>query len=176
MSSLTNENFDKWKKTFDSFLTEMVNELQTEYLDKLGLVIKINTNYIFNGRKSRWLASYERRTQQILNGVISIGINYSLIYSEMCKRGIDKDSFNIEAQARITIGHEIGHGLVDYIKNLNLDKSILSQVPNIEIIKKCGGAKEETLVEEFGEYQFPEATSCWSCIICDALDELTNIG
>lgn len=141
------KNFDKWKNIFDSYLMEMISELQTDYLNRLGLFVKISPNYIFNGGKCKWLASYERRSHQILNGIISIGINYSLLYSEMCKRHIDKDRFNIEAQARITIGHEIGHGLVDYIKNLKLEQDILSQMPNVTIIRRCGASKEETLVE-----------------------------
>lgn len=169
------DKFNKWKTIFDSYLSEMVNEIKTDYLKQLGLTIKINQNYVFSGGKSRWLASYERQSQQILNGIISIGINYSKLYFEMCKRHIDRDRFNIEAQARITIGHEIGHGLVDYIKGLDLDISLLSEIPNVSIVKKCGERKEETLVEEFGEYQFPDATGCWNSVICNALEELNNI-
>ena len=173
-SKTSETGFDKWKRLFDSYLKEMVDELQRGYLNRLGLTVKINPNYIFNGGKSRWLASYERKSRQILNGVISIGVNYPLLYSEMCKRNIDKDKFNIKAQARITIGHEIGHGLVDFIKNFKLDQSFLSQMPNVTIIRKCGMRKEENLVEEFGEYQFPEATNCWSSILCNALEELNK--
>lgn len=173
-SKTSETGFDKWKRLFDSYLKEMVDELQREYLNRLGLTVKINPNYIFNGGKSRWLASYERKSRQILNGVISIGVNYPFLYSEMCKRNIDKDKFNIKAQARITIGHEIGHGLVDFIKNFKLDQSFLSQMPNVTIIRKCGMRKEENLVEEFGEYQFPEATNCWSSILCNALEELNE--
>ena len=173
-SKTSETGFDKWKRLFDSYLKEMVDELQRGYLNRLGLTVKINPNYIFNGGKSRWLASYERKSRQILNGVISIGVNYPFLYSEMCKRNIDKDKFNIKAQARITIGHEIGHGLVDFIKNFKLDQSSLSQMPNVTIIRKCGMCKEENLVEEFGEYQFPEATNCWSSILCNALEELNE--
>ena len=173
-SKTSETGFDKWKRLFDSYLKEMVDELQRGYLNRLGLTVKINPNYIFNGGKSRWLASYERKSRQILNGVISIGVNYPFLYSEMCKRNIDKDKFNIKAQARITIGHEIGHGLVDFIKNFKLDQSSLSQMPNVTIIRKCGMHKEENLVEEFGEYQFPEATNCWSSILCNALEELNE--
>ena len=86
-----------------------------------------------------------------LNGIISIAINYPHLYSEMCKRRIDKDKFNIEAQAKITIGHEIGHGLVDDIKRMNLKLSGLKELPNLAIIRKCGEKKEETLVEEYGK-------------------------
>ena len=168
-------NFEKWKNTFDIFLNEMIQELQSDYLNSLGLSIRINNNYIFNGPKSKWFAVYERRSQQILNGIISIGINYPLMYSEMCKRHIDKDKFNIEAQARITIGHEIGHGLVDYIKNLELGPSKLSELPNVTIVRKCGARKEETLVEEFGEYQFVDATGVCDSILSDALEELNSM-
>lgn len=167
-------DFEKWKSVFNVYLSEMIDELQTDYLNRLGLSIKINPNYIFNGRKSRWLAVYERSSQQILNGIILIAINYPHLYSEMCKRRIDKDKFNIEAQAKITIGHEIGHGLVDYIKSMNLKLSELKELPNLAIIRKCGEKKEETLVEEFGQYQFPEATSMWNSVLADALEELQS--
>lgn len=63
----------------------------------------------------------------------------------MCKRRIDKDKFNIEAQAKITIGHEIGHGLVDYIKRMNLKLSGLKELPNLAIIRKCGEKKRRNL-------------------------------
>lgn len=169
----SNAAFSKWKKTFDVYLSEMIDELKTDFLDKLGIKININQDYVFNGGKSKWLASYEGRSRKILDGIISIGINYPLMYSEMCKRHIDKDEFNIEAQARITIGHEVGHGLVDYIKNLKYDNS-MSEMPNVLVIRKCNANKEEEIVEEFGEYQFPDATSCWDSVLCDALGELSS--
>ena len=175
-SCANDANFEKWKSVFNVYLSEMIDELQTNYLNQLGLTIMINPNYIFNGWKSRWLAVYERSSQQILNGIISIAINYPHLYSEMCKRRIDKDKFNIEAQAKITVGHEIGHGLVDYIKRMNLKPSELKELPNLAIIRKCSEKKEETLVEEFGQYQFPEATSMWDSVLADALEELQSIG
>ena len=168
-------NFEKWKSVFNVYLSEMIDELQTNYLNQLGLTIMINPNYVFNGWKSRWLAVYERSSQQILNGIISIAINYPHLYSEMCKRRIDKDKFNIEAQAKITVGHEIGHGLVDYIKRRTLEPSELKELPNLAIIRKCGERKEETLVEEFGQYQFPEATSMYDSVLADALEELATL-
>lgn len=172
----TDKGFERWKKVFDRYLSEMVAELQTDYLNNLHLTININSNYIFNGSKNRWLAAYERRSRQIENGIVSIAINYPRLYSKMRQMHTDKDRFNIEAQARITIGHEIGHGLVDYIRLLDIKPSMLSEMPNVKIIMYCGERKEERLVEEFGEYQFPDATECWSSVLCDALEELNNIG
>lgn len=87
--------FDKWKTIFDSYLSDIVGELQDDYLNDLGLSISINPNYVFNGWKSRWLAAYESSSRKIAHKVISIDINYPKLYSEMCKRHIDKDRFNI---------------------------------------------------------------------------------
>ena len=169
--------FLRWKKKFDSYLSEMLSELRSDYLDVLGLSVEINSNYAFVRGKGRWLAVYEKSSGRIANGVISIGINYPLLYSKMCKMRTDRDSFNIEAQARITVGHEIGHGLVDFIRNMNIPSSVsLSEYPNLSLILKCSPRKEESLVEEFGEYQFPDATSCWGSVLCDALEELNELG
>ena len=165
--------FDEWKGVFDCYLSDMIDELQSEYLNRLGLSISINQNYNFGRR--RWFACYEASLQQITNGVISIAINYPRLYSEMRKRGIDDDDYNIEAQARITVGHEIGHGLVDYIKHLDLDGSVLKDLPNLRIIKRCGSSKEETLVEEFGNYQFSDATYVYDSVLADAFEELISI-
>lgn len=174
-SSVNGVDFDKWKTIFDSYLSDMVGELQDDYLNELGLSITINPNYVFNGWKSRWLAAYESSSRKIAHKVISIGINYQKLYSEMCKRHIDKDRFNIEAQARITVGHEIGHGLVDYVKMIDLCESELKACPNLSVIKKCGYKSEESLVEEFGQYLFPQATSIWDSVLADALEELSSI-
>ena len=165
--------FEEWKGVFDGYLSDMIDELQSEYLNRLGLSISINQNYNFGRR--RWFACYEASLQQITNGVISIAINYPLLYSEMRKRGIDDDDYNIEAQARITVGHEIGHGLVDYIKHLDLDASVLKDLPNLRIIKRCGSSKEETLVEEFGNYQFSDATYVYDSVLADAFEELISM-
>lgn len=168
------EKFNEWKSAFDGYMLEMIEELQSAYLDELGLSISVNSDYVFNGGKNRWLAAYERRSRKIRSGIVSIAINYPLFYGEMAKRNIDEDDFNIEAQARITIGHEIGHGLVDYIKNLKLDADALSKMPNVKCVVDCNGRKEEDLVEEFGEYQFSDATDVYDSVLNDAMEELKS--
>lgn len=138
--------FVKLKTIFDSYLSDMVGELQDDYLNELGLSITINPNYVFNGWKSRWLSAYERSSRKIAHKVISIGINYPKLYSEMCKSRIDKDRFNIEAQSRISVGHEIGHGLVAYVKMIDLCESELKACSNLSVIKKYGSRSVESLV------------------------------
>ena len=178
ISQETNDkNFHIWKNNFNAYLKEEIQELQENYLDKLGLKIKINDNYNFNTRgKRKWLAAYERQSRQILDNVIAIAINYPLMYEEMKKRHIEEDEFNIEAQARITIGHEIGHGLVDYIKNLKVNDKTLNKLLNTKIIKQITTTRqEETIAEEFGEQQFPMATRQYDSILDNALEELTTL-
>lgn len=178
ISQETNDkNFHIWKNTFNAYLKEEIQELQANYLDKLRLKIKINDNYNFNTRgKRKWLAAYERQSRQILDNVIAIAINYPLMYEEMKKRHIEEDEFNIEAQARITIGHEIGHGLVDYIKKLKVNDNTLNKLPNTRIIKQITTTRqEETIAEEFGEQQFPMATRQYDSILDNALEELTTL-
>ena len=69
-SSVNGVDFDKWKTIFDSYLSDMVGELQADYLNELGLSITINPNYVFNGWKSRWLAAYESSSREIAHKVI----------------------------------------------------------------------------------------------------------
>ena len=64
----------------------------------------------------------------------------------MCKRGIDKDDFNIEAQAKITIGHEIDHGMVDYL--VNYYDSENEAIGNFILDYYNGVIDEEEIVEE----------------------------
>lgn len=176
MSLKQEQAFQQWKKLFDSYLYEMIDELQSDYLNDIGLAIHINSSYSFNGGKSRWLAVYERSSRQIKNGIISIGINYPCLYRNMCKRNIENDRFNIEAQARITVGYEIGHGLCDYISNFPIVPANATNCPNCSfIVKNIGSRNEESIVETFGESLFPEATGVYGSIIYDTIEEIERI-
>lgn len=164
----TNERYDNWSKTFMSYANQMIQELQQEYLKKLGLSIKLNTDYNFGNRK--WFAAYEKSSRTIEQGIIQIAINLPYLYSEMKNRGIENDNFNIAAQARITIGHEIGHGIIDYLlscyeeENEAVDQFIHDMYEGI--------ITEEEAVEEFGETMFTKATGRYTCDLTELLDKL----
>ena len=132
-------------RTEDSWVSlqlkyEIISECTDIYLNKMGLKVRIDIDYNFGGK--HWLAAYEGSSDDLSRGVITIAVNYSHLDEEMRKRGIDNDDFNIEAQAKITVGHEIGHGIVDYLVNYY--------------------DGENEAIEEFGESMFPEATGRWS--------------
>ena len=172
-----NSSFDEWKSIFDKYLKQEIDELQENYLTKLNLKIHISPNYEFKGRKARWLAVYQKSTREVITSrTIPIAVNYALMYKEMKKRGIEKDDFNIEAQARITIGHEIGHGLVDYIKTTCRNTNNNKTTPNLNKIINSNPRQEEEMVEEFGETQFPQATYTYGSTLEEGLEELTTIN
>ena len=150
--------FNIFKEKFDTYLNEVINDASA-FLQPYGLQIIIDSNYNFRGK--RWLAVYEARSGMIREGKIVIGINYQLLYTEMKNRGISDDDFNIKAQARITFMHEVGHGIVDYLNSNGL--------------ARISSKKEEALVEEFGEYFFPEATYVYESELIDTLEKIKNI-
>lgn len=163
--------FNKWKTVFDSYLDEMENEMK-EFIEHLGLQLIFDDNYNFS--RKPWLAVYVKSRNFIKDNIILIGINFPRIYSRMCELDIDEDNFNIEAQARITVGHEIGHGLVDFMKStVHIDET--RQYPNLHKVMICSKIREEKIVEEFGESLFPEATSVYDSILREALDELIKM-
>ena len=159
MANIEERKYISWSKKFNKYVSEVINDLQNEFLNKIGLSIKIDQSYQFIGGKSRWLAAYQKSSRMIKNNIILISINYKRIYDEMRKRDIETDSFNIEAQARITISHEVGHGIMDYL------------VTN-KIIKNISHKKEEEIVEEFGEYMFQEATYVYDSKLVDFINKL----
>lgn len=78
--------------------------------------------------------------------------------------------FNIEAQARITIGHECGHGLLEYLRETLLVYFLqyeeqLTEEENalIDEYLDLDEDDEEVLVEQFGECFFPPATHKRTC-------------
>lgn len=171
-------NFNEWKLKFDKALKWAIEDVD-DYLGELGfgLQLQIKTDYSFSGGKSKWLAAYCKREHDVSeDGVIMIALNYHQIWSKMCELGIDDDSFNIEAQANITLWHEIGHALIDFFRNFKIDGHNSHRI--IELKGKLNNLtknKEEQLVEEFGESWFPEGTGIWHSELKDLIFDFVNI-
>lgn len=165
---LQNNSFSIWKSKFDDYLMEMISQLTDRYLRYFGLNVEIDGSYNF-GRKP-WLACYEETSGKLENGTMLIAINYQRMYNGMVERGIDKDEFNIEAQARITIGHEIAHGLIDYLVGYcDVESDVVD-----EFVRDYynGDIDDEKVTEEFGEMMFPEATGRYSSYLGNVLDNI----
>lgn len=158
--------FSVWKDKWDEYMSYTIRDCQKDYLDEWGLKVELDPDYAFTGGKAKWVAAYERQSRRIKTGVIPIAINYRQMYSKMRGARLDKNEYNIEAHARITIGHEIGHALCDYIRLLPSDeiRYIRENLPKDyardfeRIVSGSNRKYEEELVEEFGESMFTDAT------------------
>lgn len=143
-------------------------------VNPLGVKVEINADYNFRGNGKRWVAAYQRRSGQIQNNIILIAFNLPLMYSEMQKRGISEDDYNIEAQARITLGHEVGHGLVDWVR-LKTHGMKFKEGSLLHKVQRLKGHEEEEWVEKFGESFFSEATGVYDSELETAVEQLVTI-
>ena len=84
----------------------------------------------------------------------------------MKKRGIEKDEYNIEAQARITTMHEVGHGLINWlsIKHPDILEKDFPEIDNEDV--------EEDVAEEYGLSFFSDATGVYNSRLGEALATL----
>ena len=172
LNEVKQDDYSIWSGKFMSYANNAISQLESDYLEDVGLKIELNPQYDFS--ETEWLAAYERSRGGVSRGIIPIAINLGLMYSCMKERKIDKDDFNIEAQARITIGHEIGHGIVDYL--LNEYDGDCETVDDFIRDYWDGEIDEEELVEEFGESMFPKATGVYTCELSRILDEIISLG
>lgn len=172
-SKVVNDDYSMFYNKFMEYANSLVEQLQNEYLNSFNLKVVFDENYSFKGKK--WVAAYERSKGLISQGVILIALNVPYLYKRMKKMGIKKDDwdFNVLVQARITIGHEIGHGIIDYlIENVNEDNEAWSDF----YVDFCNGeyGDEEDLVEEFGKSLFSEATGVYTSDLIDVLDSIIH--
>ena len=164
------DRYNVFAADFVGYVEAMIQELQDEHLSKLGLKVVVDKDYNFGNNK--WFAAYQHANGSIGNGIIKIALNLPYIYGVMKGKGVEKDSFNLEAQARITVGHEIGHGIVDYL--LNVYDGGCESADDIVRDYYDGELNEEALVEEFGDSMFPEATGVWGSTLSSVLSDIAN--
>lgn len=124
-------------------------EVGNEFLSQYGLSVIFNPKYDFqrNEYYKNCFAIYQNNSVKN-NGRIRISINFPLIEKVISKE-------NYEMETITSIWHEIGHGIIQYLKGLRrkdtqcgtmiFRKKMLSDFK--EIIKE-----EEFSVEEFGTY------------------------
>ena len=170
-SKVLNDDYSIFYNTFMEYANSLVDQLQNEYLNSFNLKVVFDENYSFKGKN--WVAAYESSKGLISQGTILIALNVPYLYKRMKKMRIKKDDwdFNVLAQARITVGHEIGHGIIDYlIENINEDNEAWGEF----YTDFCNGeyGDEEDLVEEFGESLFSEATGVYTSDLMDVLDSI----
>ena len=157
-----NETTDNTDNTdYQQVINNVLAEIN-EYLADFGLSCSLNTKYDFSGYYKNCVAVYQYRSV-MNNGKMRVAINLPLIISH--------DDIDIEEQIRISLWHEVGHGIVQWIKSLRRkDTQMKTGKFKGQIVKDLRYIlnNEEDVVEEFGEYQSDLASySILNYFICD---------
>lgn len=116
-----------------------------DFLSQYGLSVVFNANYNFGGYYRDCLAIYQNGSVKN-KGRIRIGINFPLMQTMIKKR-------DLKTQIRISIWHEIGHGIIQYLKGLRRkDTQCGTKIFRGDMLNDFRNIinDEEYYVEEFG--------------------------
>lgn len=162
-----NDNTDEYKKIVNKTLIEI-----NEYLANFGLSCTVNSKYDFSGYYEDCVAVYQYRSV-LNNGKMRIAINLPLILSH--ETSDDFTFFEIRDQIEISMWHEVGHGLIQWIKSLRRkDTQLKTKLFKGKIVKDLRYMlnNEEDITEEFGEYHNGYKTYS---ILNDFINDYINI-
>lgn len=137
-------NVDEYQSVISDVLTDI-----NDYLSQFGLSCSINTKYDFNGYYKNCVAVYQYRSV-MNNGKMRIALNIPLMLSH----GLNKNEMIEEIE--ISMWHEVGHGIVQWIKSLRRkDTQTQTGYFKGQIIKDLRNIlnNEEECVEEFGVHK-----------------------
>jgi hypothetical protein len=124
-------------------------ERGNDFLSQYGLSVVFNPNYNFqaNSYYKKCLAIYQNGSVKN-KGRIRIGINFPLIGKTISKK-------DYEVETIMSIWHEIGHGIIQYLKGLRRkDTQCGTMIFRGQMLKDFREiiGDEEFNVEEFGGY------------------------
>lgn len=148
IENFINEEFtDELLGVIDGYLNDV-----NEYVQPFGLSVVFNKNYAFRGYSEEFLAVYQ--VGSVSSGKIKLGINLPYLKTCMIENGVPLNE--LEEQLNISIWHEVGHGLVEFIKRLRrratqngCDLFTKEMKKDFKYIT----SNEEEVVEEFGAMQ-----------------------
>ncbi|MBP3630880.1 MAG: hypothetical protein J6J23_05265 [Clostridia bacterium] len=168
------ENSDKYNiflNHFNHFVSQTISTANSE-LKKYGLTVEINEEYEFFD-DDEWLACYERTSNYIEDDIIMIALNREKIYNAMLDLESSEDINEIEIQAIVTIMHEVGHGLVDWLRYQFDGEMTTSNLIN-DIIY-CDEDEEEEICEEYGERWIAQYSGVYDSVLEKALKEYDTV-
>lgn len=151
ISNTIKENVSKVpnnNETYKDFINEVLTDIN-EYLSEFKLSCSINAKYDFSGYYKDCVAVYQYRSV-MNNGKMRIALNMPLIMSH----GLNDDE--TKEQIEISMWHEIGHGIVQWIKSLRRrDTQAKTGIFKGKIVKDLRYIlnNEEDVVEEFGVHR-----------------------
>lgn len=142
----------RWEETFDNSVSSSLDEIRITYTDPLGLEVE-EIPYEFVGIESEWMGAYLRKKNLLKDGKIVFALNRDKIYDRMKSCLLHRSMRNTKMQAQILVYHEVGHGLLDYVRSLQPTEI---QIPNVD---------DETIVTEFARHSSERYTLEFNSIL-----------
>lgn len=138
-----------------NFEEEVIDECKqiNEYLEQFGLKAKFNKRYDFSGYYSDAVAIYQYRSVK-RDGCMRISVNINAL-----RKWAEEDDFvtyeDLRDQIRVSLWHEVGHGLIEWIKQQRrIDTQQGTGIfkgEKLKAVRELLSYDEEDLCEEFGE-------------------------
>lgn len=144
---------DMVEQNFDDEVSQICQSIN-EYLSQFGIKAKFNKRYDFSGYYADCVAVYQNRSVR-RDGCMRFSVNKAAIMSWL----EDEDDFitydDVIDQIRVSLWHECGHGLIDWIKQqrrLDTQRGTgIFKGKKLKAVRWLLGFDEEDLCEEFGE-------------------------
>lgn len=148
----------RWEETFENSVKKSMDEIRCKYTNALGLEVE-ELPYEFTGDESEWMGAYLRRKNLLKDGKVVFALNREKIYEKMKKLLLHRNMKNTAMQARILVFHEVGHGLLDYLKSAGIQLQ----------------GDEEKIVTEFGRHSCQRNTMEFESVLEKAVLELIEM-
>lgn len=161
-----------WTNLFKSCVEETCRILDEEVLKPLGLKTLVIWDHPLTKQHPKWCAAYLRTEDRLKDGTVAFTFHLGRIYVQSVLIGKSRDRENVRMQAEVFTAHETAHGLIDYIRSLNIEHPL----PNTRKVlgTRRFSKEEEELAEEFGRFFSEGYTRVTSSTLDEALKEITG--
>ena len=160
-----------WEDVFEKSLTHSISEISEKYLKPLGLEA-IYIEQQFTENESNFFGVYIRSLNLLKDGKIAFSINRDKLFSEMKRLGYIKEK-NTRMQVHILTYHEIGHGLIDFIKNMKFTEDEMKTLPYTKTL--LSEKDDEKLAYDFGRSAEKQKTFQYDSVLEKSLYEILEL-
>lgn len=162
----------RWDEAFENSVKSSLDEIKCKYLDALGLEVE-EIPHVFTERDKDCFAIYLHEEECLKDGKIVFALNREKIYNEMKRLLLHRNRKNTAMQARILVFHEVGHGLVEYMRSLNLTET--GRYTSEVLATTRFSSDEENIVRQFGRHSCERETLELESVLEKAVFEIIEM-
>lgn len=162
-----------WTTLFRSYVEQACARLDTETLRQLGLKTLVLWDHPLSKSNPKWCAAYLRSENKLKDGIVAFTFNLGRIHLQSTLIGKSRDTDNIRMQAEVLTAHETAHGIIDFIRSLNMEHPL--QYTQKVLATRRFSKEEEDIAEEYGRFFSEGYKGVTSSILNEALKEITGV-